>query len=331
LKKTVAAIGASLLGVSGAAFAGAAPAAAAVPLPHCTNVNQHTVSANAISQPWYMDCIPQYGLGKAEFNITSTDPYPAGYSLLDGHQTITSSVNDVAAAAYLGVPESSLEGQFESLDGPQSPTATSQSYGGGASPTRGIFPIASVASLNPASLPAGTSGCFPNTVTPETYAHAYTVRFSPVTTTFKETIAGKVWTNVITATPQPLLLGLNFVASPGTGFDTTAALCASSGGTSLVADGNGSVNWGLVSEDEATLDMGFDGVNSLDPTANASTMLLGTFATTDPAVKTAVPVLAETGYDAAPAGLLSGGLLFGGIALLALRFVGSARRRARRS
>lgn len=331
MKKAVAAISASILGVSGAAFAAAAPANAVPPLPNCTNIDQHTVSANANTQDWYMDCIPQYGLGKAEFTITSTAGFPAGYSLTDGHQTITSTVDDATAAAYLGVPTTDLEGQFELLAEEAGSTPNSQTYGTNPAPvpqTHGIFPITSVATLDPADLPAGVDGCFPNTSTPETYAHAYTVTFSPVTTTFKQTIDGKVWTTVVTATPAPLILGLNFVASPGVGLDPTAAQCASAGGTALVADNNSADGWVDVSEDEATLDDFFAGTNSLDPSGNASGSNLGTFATSDPALASALP---ETGVDATPAGVLGGGLLFGGIALIALRFASSARRRARRS
>jgi len=324
LKKTVAVISASILGVSGAAIAGAAPANAA-PLPSCTGIDQHTVSANANTQDWYMDCVPQYGLGKAEFTITSTTPYPTGYSLTDGQQTITSSVDDTAAASYLGVSPTTLDGHLESLSEFGSTSPTTQAYGGSNSSTHAIFPIASVAPLDPADLPSGATGCFPNTVTPETYAHAYTVTFSPVTTTFKETVGDEVLTNVITAAPAPLILGLNFVASPGTGFDPTEALCASSDGTSLVADNSSSTSWVPVSQDEATLDTALFTGNSLDPSGDGTAINLGTFATTD------TPVLAETGYDAAPAGVLGGGLLFGGMALIALRFVGSARRRAQRS
>ena len=322
MKKSIAALSASILGVSGAVIAAAAPADAA-PLPACTSIDDHVVSADANTQSWYMDCIPQFGLGKAEFTITSTTPYPAGYTLTDGHQTVTSSVDDTAAAAYLGDSKSELYGAFAFLEENGGSTPTSQTYSGPIGSMQGIFPIAGVASLDPADLPAGTSGCFPNGT--ETYAHAYTVTFSPVTTTIKETIDDKVWTTVVTATPQPLILGLNFVASPGVGFDTTAAQCASSGGTTVVAENGSSANWTAVSEDEATLNSTILDENSLDPSGDGSEFEFGSFATTN------TPVLAETGYDAAPAELLGGGLLFGGMALIALRFVGSVRRRARRS
>jgi hypothetical protein len=321
VRKTVAALSASILGVSGAAMAAAAPAAAA-PLPACTSIDQHTVSASANTQSWYMDCIPQYGLGKAEFTITSSTPYPSGYSLTDGHQTVTSTVNDTAVAAYLGDSESTLDGALTFLEENGGSTPTTQTYSGTPIETQAVFPVSSVAQIDPADLPAGTTGCFPNT---ETYAHAYEVTFLPVTTTFKETIDGKVWTTTITATPQPLILGLNFEASPGTGFDPTAAQCASSGGVTLVADNNSSGNWTNVSANEATLNEGIFDENSLDPSGDGTTLDLGTFTTTD------TPVLAETGYDATPAGMLGGGLLAAGIALIALRFTGSVRRRARRS
>jgi hypothetical protein len=316
MKKTIAAISASVLGISGAVAAAAAPADASGPA--CTNVTGHTVSVNANAQDWYMDCVPQYGLGKAEFSITSTDPFPAGYNLVDGNQTVTSTVNTAAVASYFSTAPSNIEGSFEGLAAPTTTTPTSQSYQ--STGTHMIFPITGVASLDPADLPAGASGCFP--VGTETYAHAYTVTFAPVTSTFTETIDGKVWTATITATPSPLILGLNFVAAPGAGFDTAAAQCVSSGGTSEVAHTSADPGWTTITKDDATLDSFTN--NTLDPSVGGGVINLGAFATSDPAVR---PTLATTGVNPAPGGLLGGGLLALGILLVTSRFAPLFRRR----
>jgi hypothetical protein len=332
MKKTVAAIGASVLGLSGAVVAASAPASAAEPA--CTNVSQHTVSATADgSQDWYMDCIPQYGLGKAEFTITTTSPdgFPGGYDLSDGHQTVTSNVDTAAAAAYFGQNPATAAGGFLNLGAASPATSTSETYGGGDSSQHAIFPIASVGKLATA-LPAS---CFPNTETPETYEGIYVVKFKPTTTTFTETIGGKTVTATVTATAAPLELGLNFV---GGALDSTAPLCAASGGVVLEADNAEATGWSTLEMDEATLNSFM--TQSLDPSADGSTVDLGTFAATvgDPTVTTpptstttttSEPSLAFTGVDPVPAGVTGGSLLAAGLAFFVY---GRVRRRvAKRS
>jgi hypothetical protein len=331
MKKTVAAIGASVLGLSGAVVAASAPASAVEP--ECTNVSQHVVSASADgSQNWYMDCVPQYGMGKAEFTITTTSPdtFPSGYSLTDGHQTVTSNVDSAAADTYLGLDSASTDGAFYRLDD-LSDSTTSQTYGSASDTQEGIFPVQSVGKLT-TPLPAG---CFPDTEAPETYEGAYVVTFKPTTTTFTETVNGQTYTATVKATPAPLELGLNF--SEGA-LDSSAPLCAVDGSSVAQGDDSEDGAWGTISMDEATLGSGI-ATFTLDP-ALSDVSDLGSFAVTvgDPTVTTpptstttttSEPSLAFTGVDPVPAGVLGGSLLAAGLAFFVY---GRVRRRvAKRS
>ncbi|HEX4058881.1 MAG TPA: hypothetical protein VHX87_11270 [Galbitalea sp.] len=319
MRKTIAAISASVLGLAGAVAAAAAPANAVEP--KCAQESDVTVSANANVQDLYVDCIPQFGLGKAEFTISTSagDPFPSGYNLHDGHQTITSNVDSAVANSYFDVAPSEVVGGWEDLQVPSSTTPTQQNYTDAA--TYAVFPITSFTSIDPASLPAA---CTPDA---ESYAHAYEITYGTSTTTFKENIDGKVWTVTTTETAAPLYLGLNFAAGGGS-FDTTKAQCSSSAIDTLVAENSGDANWAKVTGDEATFSTTsfgpFVDSDTFSPEGAGGTEDFGNFAATS------VPVLATTGYDAAPVETLGGGLLIGGLALIALRFSTSARRRRTR-
>ena len=269
-----------------------------------------------------MDCIPQYGLGKAEFTITTTAPdtFPTGYNLVDGHQSVTSSVDTAAAVTYFGADPSVAAGGFLQMATPTSTTTSTQVYGFPFGPEHAIFPVASVGKLT-TTLP---DGCFSNQQTPETYAGTYVVTFKPTTTTFTETIGGKTVTTTVTTAAAPLELGLNFATGA---LDPNAPLCAASGGNVFVADSSSDENWTALSEDEATLNAGVD--QTLDPSAGGDIINLGSSVSTVAGVTvtptTGKPTLALTGVDARPAGIIGGGLLAVGAGLF---FYGRTRRRA---
>jgi hypothetical protein len=305
MKKTIAAISASVLGLSGALVATAAPAGASTP--DCTSKGQHNVSATADgTQDWYMDCIPLYGLGKAEIGISTTaaKPFPAGYSLGDGHQTVTSNIDETAASAYFGSPAT---GAFLDLAEPDAGnTPTHQRYSVSA-----IFPIASVAKSTAPLAPECTAG---NAV----YDGVYVITYEPTTTHFSEKIGTKTWTATVATTPSPMTLALNFA---GGNIDPGNPICVTSNGSTrqLPNDTNG--NWTVAARNQATNSVGTNS-SSLDPYSDLSREL-GDFATTvsSPAATDTSdsddPELAATGLDprgplaAALAFLLAGGLAFG--------------------
>jgi LPXTG-motif cell wall-anchored protein len=348
MKKSLAALGATVLGVTGALVASAAPAGAQpapAPLP-CNTAVAHNVSRTAgdpSAADWYMDCIPQYGMGKAEFTTSapSGETFPAGYSLTDGKQTVTSSTPTAAQVeAYFGTfyaqvhntSSPTYTGAFINLtEDVSDSTATSQEYqeAGGDAPMTVAFPITSVGKLT-GGLPAA---CSPDG---ETYQGEYVIHYAPVTTTFAEVIADKTYTTTVTLTAPTLELGLNFDAAGSFGFDDSAALCATStlgtvfaasstsqplepvsapaptGGTYTAADlPTGSEAWNTIANDAATNDP--RDLTTLIPTSSALDdedqvpLAFGPFTTT------ATPILAETGVNAVPAGILGGSLLIAGL------------------
>jgi LPXTG-motif cell wall-anchored protein len=329
MKKTLAAVSASILGLAGSLGASAAPASAA--LPSCGDATLHVVNPTVVAgDDWYMTCIPQYGLGKVEFTInpTSGNTFPAGYSLVDGHQTITSTPTAAALETYFGpfydVENSGtppFSGALLDLFEDPGSTPTSQSYGN-TNTVLQAYPIVSVAKVT-SGFPAA---CTSDTPTPS-YQGEFVITYGPVTTTFTETVADTIQKVTVTSTPAPMYLGLNYDTAVGgvDGFDTLKPLCASSGGlTSYAASAAAnSISWNLVAAGAATNDpgylttldpaTGFDLVNGVPPVSND-----GAFTVTSD------PVLPETGVNAVPAGILGGSLLLAGIGA----FVFGRRRRA---
>jgi LPXTG-motif cell wall-anchored protein len=344
--------------------ASAAPASA-TPLPTpCTNaLNDHVVNPDVdpTTDNWYMTCVPQYGMGKAEFSITApTGGFPAGYSLADGHQTVVSSTptsaqvqsyfGDFYADDHTSTPV--YTGAFLNLgEDTSASTATTQVYDtvDSESPMAVAFPITSVAKLT-TGLPAA---CSPDG---ETYEGEYVVNYAPATTVFSEVIGGQTYKTTVTLTAPTLYLGLNFDSSNGYGLDSTKALCASSSEGTLFASSEvdpvdsaalaaqpgyaaavaaessssaaliaadvptGALAWFTIAFEVATNDP--EDVTTLVPTA--SSFIDPDGFTAGPFTVTATPVLAETGVDAAPAGILGGSLLVVG----AGAFVFGRRRRA---
>jgi hypothetical protein len=336
MRKTIAAISASILGVGGALVASAAPANAV--LPACTDATDHVVNPSVDpSDDWYMTCTPQYGMGKVEFTITTdaAHPFPAGYALNDGHQTVTSTPTSATVENYFqplwNVDNSaftdSFTGAFMNLTETSSTGDNlSQTYGGGeggsVEQTTMAFVIQSVGKA--ASLPAD---CTSDPSDP-TYQGEYEVTYEPTTTTFTETINSVVHKVTVTYTPAPLFLGLNFDTSGDgndeDGFDATKPICSSSGGITnfAVSEADDGDAWFAAAFLSATNSP--DYMSTLDPLAEfngfADAPTIGPFAVTS------TPTLATTGVDPGPAGIAGIGLLALGILAT---IIGVIRRRKR--
>jgi hypothetical protein len=262
--RSAAALGASVLGIVGAA-AGAVPAQAATPtaLPDCTDYLQHTVSASAVpGSNWYMDCVPQYGAGKAEFTVISDVDFPADFlDLHDPEVTVTSTTAAPAVAGYFGV--STTIGGFSRLYKSGGVDPRMQQYTGTA-----YLPISSVAAIDPTTLPAACVG---------TYNAAYQITYAPATTTFTQSVDGEEWKYEITAAPEPLSLGMN-LANTG-GIDSAQALCASSAGATRSALNNSDGVWDSIMFSQVERGDTFIGTNTLSPAPGDWTAAknLGTF------------------------------------------------------
>jgi hypothetical protein len=329
MKKTLAAIGASVLGLAGALGATAAPASAA--LPACTDATDHVVNpAVSASDDWYMTCIPQYGMGKAEFSITTpaSDPFPAGFSLDDGKQAVVSTPSTAQTQQYF-TPLYAIDhsdtpvftGPFLNLVMDGSSTPTEQSYGKDTT-LAAAYPVVSVGKST-AALPAE---CTPASDPGATYEGEYVVTYAPVTAKFSETVGNIVRSVTVTYTPAPLFLALNFdtTAAGSNGFSTSLPQCVTAGGNTTFAAGSADfIEFIFITGGVATYDP--NELITLDPaTANPAVdgatlgSQMGAFAATS------TPVLATTGVDAVPAGVLGLSLLATGV----VAFVFGRRRRA---
>lgn len=219
VKKTLAAVGASILGLGSVGVA-AAPAQAA-DLEPCTSASQHDVTGNTTASPWYSDCVPQFGLGKVEFSIDSDVDFPDGFAdLTDPSVEVESALDSEAATEYSD--GNVVTNGFAALERTQGGTARSQTYSG-----QIAFAVAGVGPAPESEWPAG---CFPDDTT--TYGAMWKVSYVPTTVTFSQVVDGEEWVYSITSAPPPLYLGLPVTEG------SSDATCASSGDYLLQGPGN---------------------------------------------------------------------------------------------
>jgi LPXTG-motif cell wall-anchored protein len=218
--KTSAAIASTSIVGLGLATLAAVPAQAAEVTTPCESVEGHYPSETGVSDNWYMDCVPQYGLGKVEFTIDSDVDLPAGFAPLEDASVTSTSANTGPAATEYFESMSPIAGftHLEEVGG----SATERHYQGTM-----MFAISGVSAIDVSALP---DDCDPGP-----YANAYRVDYLPATVTFTQTIDGVTWTTVVTYTPSPLYLGLNFADDPFD-FDGSAVQCASSDTGTRIGD-----------------------------------------------------------------------------------------------
>ncbi len=212
MKKTLAALGASVLGL-GAAAVPAASAVAAPPLEPCTDILDQVESIGDFNEVWLGDCIPQYGLGKVEFTIVADEdnpatPLPEGFTdlndafLSEDSPVATSTTLDTAAIeAYFFDTEA--EGIMPitaiALD---DETPESQTY-----VALTVVPIASTGQATAENTPADVvSACEISWPAPEDEAPdtiGWFATFDPVDTTYTQTVGAAQWTYTITGQSNP--------------------------------------------------------------------------------------------------------------------------------
>ncbi|MCU1507758.1 MAG: hypothetical protein JWQ12_23 [Glaciihabitans sp.] len=308
MKKSIAALSATVLGLGGAVAGGALSASAADPIAPCASATDHTVEAtSAVDSHWYMACQPKYGMGKAEFSVTSNEAFPAGFNLNNSTETGTSNLDDSAQYFSALTPTSSHTGIF-TLSTPATLDPKTQQYHGWAA-----FPVTSVEQYT-GTLPAE---CMLQGVS---YDHVYRVNYGAATTTFKQKVNGTAWNFAVTLHPQPLILGLNF-SPAGTGLDPARPLCAVQGSTAYFGAQQDSGDWGHIASSFATR----NATETLDPLTGFP-QDVGSFArlanaTTTPTAS-ADAQLAETGVSPVPAGIAAASLL-----AIAVGFFAIGRRR----
>ena len=325
MKKTSAVVAVTTLGVASVAAGAAAPALADPVTTPCADVSEH-VLADPLPDNWYMPCVPQYGIGKAEFTIESSTAFPDGFlDLDDDGVTKTSAVDPAVIGAYLQTDSLPMISAGTRI----SATPTTQTYS-----AQLVAPITGVDVVDPLDLdPAIAAECDPTGWTTPIYRATY----GEVSTTFSQNIDGVAWDFTVHGTPPPSYFFLQFDPLAAVGFPVlpwavppvapNSPFCVTDGEHTLAgsADDGGVIDV----QDIMSIEAGFVPpfamlipVDFIDPDADVPLPDLGTFALTP-----ADPQLAATGIDAAPY-LISAGAL-GGLGIL-FAVLGYRRRRAAR-
>ncbi|TPX00861.1 hypothetical protein FJ656_30585, partial [Schumannella luteola] len=113
MRKTTALLSAGTIGVVAVGAGAAAPAAAVVDTP-CETFADHE-SIGDPSDNWYMECIPQYGLGKVEFTLDAPDSgFPDGFDPLTA--TRSNSPDSSGVNPYFQGTGSFFGGSFDDVD-----------------------------------------------------------------------------------------------------------------------------------------------------------------------------------------------------------------------
>lgn len=302
--KAGAAIAATSIVGLGLATIGAGPAVAADVTDPCDTAYDHLPGGSTVADNWYMPCVPQFGLGKVEFNVDSDVDFPTGFASLDDPSVTSASANTGPnATTYMG-STSTIAGFTALTETDAQPRQ--RSYEG-----LMMFAISSVSKIEVSDLPAAC-GSGP-------YQTAFQVNYLPATVTFTQTVDGVEWTVVVTYTPSPLFLGLNFDDGDPINFDGDQVQCASSTTGTTVALPDDSFAHLLVLGVHASfieLSNSIVGTISPFPTSDLDNGnpvgLLGSFA-----AKT--PQLAETGVESSGLGLAGTLAVFIGAMLLFFR------------
>jgi LPXTG-motif cell wall-anchored protein len=335
MKKTLALLGATALGIIGAG-ATAVPAQAAAPaLAACDDVSDHFVAQP--NAEWYADCVPQFGAGKVEFSIDTEDAPEGFLPLTDASVTATTDLDVEAANDYDLAEEGFVKGAFIKLDSnddivddidddiddddDDDAPSTEQSYYATLA-----APITGVRGLSVSDLPEQCD---------DEYDAAYVVTYGAVTTSFVQTVAGEEVRYDITATPAPKTIAFNVTEGEFSGaLDYSAPFCVTDGTRTAAFTGSerpplpSFIASGQIERNgDVTISPFVEAYDS--ETGGTTNADLGTFAryvapvveepVTQPAAADDSAELAETGADASPALIGAGGLLVAGLAALVFR------------
>jgi LPXTG-motif cell wall-anchored protein len=223
MRKPVAAGSAVALGIIGAASPLVAlPAVASEALP-CTTFIEPSVGLG--QDNWYQSCVPQFGMGKVEFTISSDIDFPADFKdLNDPAVEISTTANLDALNSYFGSsPGDEMTSPFTGFvrtDDGTNPKLQKYFAGSFTDGQVAAFKIASVARVASSELP---SSCLDFG---SSYPDVYSVTFEPLDVTFTQTINGEDWTYHVVMTPQTGFVG--GTVGPAS-FDGGEPLCLAQG------------------------------------------------------------------------------------------------------
>lgn len=237
MKKALAVVGATAIGVGTSTLA-AAPAAADPVTEPCGSFSDHLLGVEELPDNWYMDCVPQYGLGKAEFAIHADDGPPPVEEFPDDFLPLTdpgvtaTTTLDPGLLAYQDIFPGGAErrGAFAFIENTED-LPTSQTYIGMLhAPITGVSAVNLEEEISEELALAISDLCGPILVgydgpgVPVVFAAEY----GATDTTFTQTVDGEDWTYTITATPETTYFFL--FQDPETGWvDEEAPFCVTDG------------------------------------------------------------------------------------------------------
>lgn len=295
-----------------AAGSAGAVSASADPTGPCVEVDDHVISAEADPGSWYMDCVPQYGLGKGQFEIVPslsepTEEFPDDFADLDDQPPVTTSTTLDAAA--LGT----YFGDIEPLTSPIIPftkfdaTPSSQSWA-----ALILAPITGVGEFDELTAPPGViEQCDTDTVE---YGGGWYATYGATDTTFSQTVDGQSWDFQVSGTPLPTYFFGSFAAGE---VDETEPWCVTDG-VGFVDESN--VDFIFANEPTLLFEFVYHGIPDVEEE------VLGDFGTFQRYVATPpAPALAATGSDPALPLIIGGFAALAGTALVLI----AGRRRIR--
>lgn len=298
MKKAVATGSAVAIGVMGAAMPLVAVPAQAASAPTCDTFSD--LSWSDSMENWFQSCVPQYGLGKVEFTISSETDFPADFKdLTDASVTVTTTADVADINLYyddsLTSPFSALsridDGTDPKLQRYQASEIAPFSLGDNQG---AVFRVSSVAAISPSSLPADC-GQF-------TYGQAYSVTFEPLDVTFTQTVNGEPWVYHIVISPDTLFIG------------GTLQPASWDGGQPLCMVQGDFFSGGLTASEEGWTLAAFDTSTYLNPYSSlTSDYFVGDYPRADP------QVLPATGVELVAPLAVAGGLFVAGLSIVATR------------
>lgn len=311
MKKTLALVGVGALGLA-AGGAGALPAMADATEP-CVDLSDHSVTADAGPSNWYMDCVPQYGLGKAEFTIVPNldDPaeeFPAGFAdLRDIPPVEYSTTMDLDAInEYFGGFPSVFPAPIAPVELFDS-TPVSQTWG-----ALVLAPVTGVEAATPLNVPDDVADLCGLDGTP--YGGGWVATFGAVDTTYSQVVDGEEWTYEVSGTPLPVFYF-------GTIIDDGGTMSISDSDPWCVSDGFGAITDATGAPVDILFGLVYHGLPADLEEEAFDLPSYGTFGRFEASAPAAVPTLAATGAEVDPlAPMIAGGFL----ALLGTAFVGLA-------
>lgn len=192
------------LGLVGAGAAVPAAAASDTTEP-CADFSAQIAATGNVTANWYQDCVPQYGLGKAEFSIVAdeddpTAEFPAEFIPLDElpPEAITTTGDTAAQSAYFdGAPIGSQSGTPIFVADSNLSDPTEQRYFASV-----IAPVTSIAAVDLATgVPANIAAACP--ADDFEFAGGWVATFAPVDTTYSQVVDGEDWNYTITSSALP--------------------------------------------------------------------------------------------------------------------------------